>query len=110
MTLKQYSELLFQIEVFNDFFSPICLVVSKSNKDDEIVVDLSFKHSIGLIIISSDNMKEIMNALTHCTKVMRAIESYNKTNGSLLLDKSKNKTENKYEDIHHNSDDWWDQS
>lgn len=110
MTLKQYSELLFQIEVLNDFFSPICLVVSKSHKDDEIVANLSFKNNLSVIIISSDNINDIMNALSHCTKVMRAVESFNKTYGSLLLDKSKDKTENKYEDIHRNSDDWWDQS
>ena len=110
MTLKQYSELLFQIEVFNDFFSPICLVLSKSHKDDEIVANLSFTNNLSVIIISSDSINDAMNALSHCTKVMRAVESFNKTYGSLLLDKSKDKTENKYENIHRNSDDWWDQS
>ncbi len=107
MTLKDYSQLKFQVEMFNDYFSPICLVLVKSYKDDEIVADLSFNHSEGLRSISScDNLSDAMNLLSHFTRVMRAVESFNKSYGPLMLDKS----ENKYNDIHRNSDDWWDQS
>lgn len=111
MTLKDYSQLKFQVEVFNHFYHPICLTLSKSLKDDDIVADLSFVHSEGLQAISScENIKDAMNSLSHFTKVMKAVEYFNKVHGSLILDKIKEKPSNKYNDIHRNSDDWWDQS
>ncbi len=90
MTLKDYSQLKFQVDMFNHFFYPICLVLSKSFKDDEIVADLYFNHLEGPRSISScDNIKDAMNSLSHFTKVMKAVEYFNKVNGPLMLDKSK---------------------
>ena len=90
MTLKDYSQLKFQVEMFNNYFHPIVLVLTKSFKDDEIVTNLSFVHSEGLQSISScDNIKDAMNSLSHFTRVMKAVEYFNKVHGPFMLDNLK---------------------
>mgnify|MGYP003351344501 FL=1 len=76
--------------MFNNYFHPIVLVLTKSFKDDEIVINLSFVHSEGLQSISScDNIKDAMNSLSHFTRVMKAVEYFNKVHGPFMLDNLK---------------------